>query len=182
MADALAGRVPPSGATVQSWGDDADLKLIDLVLNGALPLPLRLRAMDALAALATGTARDFFVRLLDGGQEETELALARKALLALGWLRDPRVVAFARPLLRNETPAVRLDAIAALALSRSHEALDALVVYRTKEPDPGLQKKIGRQIRVLRKAVQERPAPPAPKPRVLPPPPLESRDSPRHFP
>ncbi|MDX2018669.1 MAG: hypothetical protein SF187_00405 [Deltaproteobacteria bacterium] len=168
---------PIAPADVQAMGKDADLVLIDIVRDAQASAALRGRAIDALAASGSVVARDQLVRIVKPTQNEVELAMVRRALLGLGWLHDGRILANAGPWLEHDSAAVRLDAAVALALSKNPEGIEMLEKHNRREKDRDVKQKIQRLID------NNRPAQPAPKPvskpRILPPPPLEGRDSTR---
>lgn len=168
---------PIAPADVQGMGKDADLVLIDIVRDAHSSAALRVRAIDALAASGSVVARDQLVRIVKPTQNEVDLAMVRRALLGLGWLHDGRILANAGPWLEHDSAAVRLDAAVALALSKNPEGIEMLEKHNRREKDRDVKQKIQRLID------NNRPAQPAPKPvskpRILPPPPLEGRDSPR---
>jgi hypothetical protein len=159
-------------------GKDADLVLIDIVRDIHASAGLRGRAIDALAASGTVVAREQLVRIVTPTQSEVDLTLVRKALLGLGWLHDGRILANAGPWLEHKSAAVRLDAAVALALSKNEDALVLLQRHNRTEKDATVKRQIQRLIDNNRPAGPAA-AKPATKPRLMPPAPMEGRDSQR---
>lgn len=169
---------PMAPKDVQAMGKDADLVLIDIVRDAHASAVLRGRAIDALAASGTVVARDQLVRIVKPTQSEVDLALVRKALLGLGWLRDGRILANAGPWLDHDSAPVRLDAAVALALSKNEDAIELLQRHNRTEKDVNVKRQIQRLIDNNRPAAPANPKP-ANKPRIMPPAPIEGRDSQR---
>lgn len=162
-------------ADVKAMGKDADHVLIDIFRDGHAPVGLRGRAIDALAASGSVVARNQLVSIVKATQSEVELSLVRKALLGLGWLHDARIVANVGPWLAHDSAAVRLDAALALALSKNIYATDLLETHIRTEKDSDLKRLITRLIAINR--AEQPPPRPAHRARIMPPQPLESRDS-----
>lgn len=170
-------------------GADVDLALMDLASDESRPLPLRVRALRALARTPTAAGRDYLLRTVSTLPAEppaapveannpeasqaaearqaayrSRAALARAAALTLGWLHVEDAVDAIERLLAHPDREVRLDAIAALGLLARRAALDALEFRLPREKDAVLKDKLRRQIARLR--AQMGPGPTAPAPRL----------------
>lgn len=162
-------------ADVKAMGKDAEHVLIEIVRYEHAPSGLRGRAIDALAASGSVVARDQLLRIVKPTQNEVELPLVRKALLGLGWLHDARIVANVGPWLAHDSAAVRLDAAVALALAKNIDATDLLEKHNRTEKSSDLKRSIARL--VANNRAEQPHLKPAHRPRIMLPPPIESRDS-----
>jgi HEAT repeats len=179
----------------RKFGQDVDLTVMDLANDAGLPLRLRVAAVRVLGELDTQVARSFLMRQLQsskttgaagtvvpGAPEVRDaLSMMRAAVLALGWTRSEEAIPAIERLLYHTEPEVRLDAIAALVLSRRPQGLAALEFARQKEKDKAMRKKLDKQIDRLREALKGDPAlraKPLPPPRISEPPPIQQRFDP----
>jgi len=160
---------------IKAMGKDADLVLIDIARDTHASTTLRTRAVDALAASGTVVGREHLVRITTANNNEADLPLVRKALLGLGWMHDGRIVDNAGPWLEHKAPAVRLDAAVALALSKNPQAFELLERHNRTEKDTDVRHKIQLLIKQYRDEQPKSVPKSAPKPRILPPPPMEGR-------
>jgi hypothetical protein len=170
----------PTREGLLAQGPGVEAVLLDLERSSSLDMRLRLEALLGLAALGTKNAHDEFVRILDRARQEseTDTRLVRQAALGLGWLRDSRAVERVAPLLYHDNEDVRLDAIVALVLTRSPEAITALEDFIEREGDVTTRRKAERQLASLRRSVRVPPPPRLPLPRLIAPPPPHLNEQP----
>lgn len=112
--------------------------------------PPRVGAVTALGYFRDVFAADFLGELLDDPTED--LGVRAQALIGLGRIGSPSCVARLRTALRQErVPAMRRLAARALALSRSLDAVDALVESAERDRDRGVRAQAYASLRALAK-------------------------------
>jgi HEAT repeats len=185
-----------SASALRKLGKDVDLVVMDIANDVGQTLRIRVAAVRALGELDTQVARSYLMRQLQStaptvGKTGTNnprapesrdgISMMRAAVLALGWTRSEEAIPAIERLLAHPEAEVRLDAIAALVLTRRPQALAALEFARPQEKDKGVRKKLDRQIDRLRDALKRDPAfrqKPLPPPRISEPPGLQQRFDP----
>lgn len=174
-------------AELRELGPGADRALVAIASDEKAGLPLRVKAIGALAYTPTRPANEYLrrtVTALQTSRTPEETTLLRKAAVSLGNQSGPAAVDTLAPLLEHPDPAVRTDATIALALCRTGRAAEALQARFEREPDDGVRAQMARQLEVLRKSLPPAPAPPVGGPRRPPPrrdvmPPPASPNDPR---
>lgn len=91
------------------------------------------RAMDALGALRSNMATDFFAAKL----KERNTEVRRHAAYVLGKLHTDRALEYLLPQLRDNSPEVRDQVVAALGASRSERVIEPLLVALRGDPRVG---------------------------------------------
>jgi HEAT repeat protein len=137
---------------LQHWAATADGVLTVLAADRAASETVRGRALSALAYARTSRAHAFlenFIIEKTPSSAAVDRVLLRRAATALGWQGGARVVEVLGPLLDNGDAEVRLDAAAALGLTRAREAEAPLRARLAVETDPAVR----RQIEAALKAV-----------------------------
>ena len=137
---------------LQHWAATADGILTVVAADRAASETVRGRALSALAYAHTSRAHAFlenFIIEKTPSSAPVDRVLLRRAATALGWQGGARVVEVLGPLLDNGEAEVRLDAAAALGLTRAREAESPLRARLTVETDPAVR----RQIEAALKAV-----------------------------
>ncbi len=185
-----------SASALRKLGKDVDLAVMDIASDVGSPLRLRVAAVRALGELDTPVARTYLMRQLQSAtpvnvnagkktpgtpEMRDDLAIIRTAVLALGWTRSEEAIPAIERLLAHPETEVRLDAIAALVLTRRPQALAALEFARPREKDKSVRRMLDKQIDRLRTALKDDPAfrqKPLPPPRISQPPPVQQRFDP----
>jgi hypothetical protein len=149
----------PGEADIGKLGAGADQVLIAIAGDAKADLPLRARAVSALAYCRTSAARKFLTQIIGESSAAADRLLARKAAMALGWLGGPDVPALLAPLLDHADADVRIDAALALGLTRLDGAAELLRKRLPQESDGRVRAQIGRQLRVIEASLVPAPAP-----------------------
>jgi hypothetical protein len=134
-----------SPGELQHWAATADGTLMALAGNRAASETVRGRALAALAYARTGRVRAFlenFVIEKTPSSAAVDRVLVRRAAVSLGWQAGPRAVEVIAPLLDSSDVEVRLDAAAALGLTRLSDAEKPLRVRLAIESDPSVKRQI----------------------------------------
>jgi HEAT repeat protein len=137
---------------LQHWAATADGILTALAADRAVAETVRARALSALAYARTFRVHAFlenFIIEKTPSSAPVDRVLLRRAATSLGWQGGARVVEILSPLLDNSDADVRLDAAAALGLTRAREAEAPLRARLTVETDVAVR----RQIEAALKAV-----------------------------
>ena len=137
---------------LQHWAATADGILTTVAADRAASETVRARALSALAYARTPRVHAFlenFIVEKAPSSSPVDRALLRRAAASLGWQGGARVVEILAPLLDNGDADVRLDAAAALGLSRAREAEAPLRARLAVETDAAVR----RQIEAALKAV-----------------------------
>ncbi|HTB56308.1 MAG TPA: HEAT repeat domain-containing protein [Polyangia bacterium] len=137
---------------LQHWAATADGILTTVAADRAASETVRARALSALAYARTSRVHAFlenFIIEKTPSSTPVDRVLLRRAAASLGWQGGARVVEVLGPLLDHSDAEVRLDAAAALGLSRSREAEGPLRARLTLETDAAVR----RQIEAALKAV-----------------------------
>lgn len=141
-----------SPGELQRWAATAEGTLMVVAGDRAASETVRGRALAALAFARTARARAFlenFVIEKAPSSAALDRVLVRRAAVSLGWQGGPRAVEVIAPLLDSADVEVRLDAAAALGLTRLGDAEKPLRARLAVETDPGVK----RQIEAALKAV-----------------------------
>jgi HEAT repeat protein len=149
--EAALGKVG-SPAELQHWAATAEGILMSVASDRAVSETVRGRALSALAYARTARAHAFLENFLierTPSSAAADRVLLRRAATALGWQGGARVVDVLGPLLDNADADVRLDAAAALGLTRSREAEAPLRARLAVENDAAVH----RQLEAALKAV-----------------------------
>ena len=150
VESALAKGAAPG--ELQHWAATADGILTLVAADRAASESVRGRALSALAYARTPRVHAFlenFIVEKTPSSTPVDRVLLRRAAGSLGWQGGARVVEVLAPLLDNGDADVRLDAAAALGLTRAREAEAPLRVRLTVETDAAVR----RQIEAALKAV-----------------------------
>ena len=137
---------------LRHWAAIADGVLTTVAADRAASETVRGRALSALAYAQTSRAHAFlenFIIEKTPSSDPVDRVLLRRAATALGWQGGARVVEVLGPLLDNGDAEVRLDAAAALGLTRARDAEAPLRARQAVETDPAVR----RQIEAALKAV-----------------------------
>ena len=137
---------------LQHWAVTADRILTDVAADRAVTETVRVRALSALAYARTARAHAFlenFIMEKTPSSAPVDRTLLRRAATSLGWQGGARVVEILGPLLDHSDADVRLDAAAALGLTRARDAEGPLRTRLAVEADPAVR----RQIEAALKAV-----------------------------
>ena len=130
---------------LQRWAATADGILTVVAADRAASETVRGRALSALAYARTSRAHAFlenFIIAKTPSSAPVDRVLLRRAAASLGWQGGPRVVEVVAPLLDHSDADVRLDAAAALGLSRAREAEAPLRARLALETDAGVRRQI----------------------------------------
>lgn len=171
-----ASTAPPSAADLNTLGAGVDKGLIEIARDEAVEVPIRGRAISALAQIGTPTARAYLLRLIvapvvpspaatkaapadagakpvtatkPGGTPAANVLLVRRAAIAFGMIGDPRAPDALAPLLYHADPDLRADAAVALALTRLPKAAALLRARLPLETDGRVRGHMTRQLSVL---------------------------------
>jgi len=142
----------PSPGEQTDIAREAPGALVQIAGDRAARLPLRARAMSALAYARTPEAHDFlenFVIRYMPSEGPGERQLLRKAAIALGWQAGGRAVEILGLLLDHADAEVRIDAAIALGLTRTRAAEKPLRTRLDRETDPGVRAQIEGQLKAL---------------------------------
>ena len=137
---------------LQHWAATADGVLTAVAADRAASETVRGRALSALAYARTSRVHAFlenFIIEKTPSSSPVDRVLLRRATTSLGWQGGARVVDVLAPLLDNSDVDVRLDAAAALGLSRAREGEAPLRARLAIETDAAVR----RQIEAALKAV-----------------------------
>ncbi len=132
-------------AELQHWAVAADRILTEVAADRAVAETVRARALSALAYARTSRARAFlenFIIEKTPSSSPVDRVLLRRAATSLGWQGGARVVEILAPLLESTDAEVRLDAAAALGLSRARDAERPLRARLAVEADPAVRRQI----------------------------------------
>jgi hypothetical protein len=180
----------PAASALAAIGRNVDELLVALARDPAIELPVRGRAVAALAQTPTPLARSFLYALVadpakalaaqgkrkaaavDGGaktaaasgvtSDEAARTLQRRGAVSLGWIGGGAAPATLGPLLAHPDADVRADAALGLALTRLPRAAEILRARLPLETDPRVRAHIARQITVIEGALGLSPAPTVP--------------------
>jgi HEAT repeat protein len=180
---------PPSATDLAGVGRNVDELLVSIARDAALDLPLRARAVGALARVPTAASRGFLMAMLEDPEDalapaaarrpagkpapdaapagdDVTRTLLRRAAVSLGWIGGSLAPAALGPLLAHTDPDVRADAAVALALTRLPEAARLLRARLPIEPDPRVRGHLARQLNVVEGALGPATPPPGPPPKA----------------
>jgi HEAT repeat protein len=172
----------PSATDLAAVGRNVDELLVTIARDASLELPLRARAVGALAKIPTNAARAFLVALIEDPQEalapaaarrprgkpaplpdagaqplgqsdDVSRTLVRRAAVSLGWIGGSLAPRTLGPLLAHSDPDVRADAAVGLALTRLPEAVRLLRARLPVETDGRVRGHIARQLTVIESAL-----------------------------
>jgi hypothetical protein len=141
-----------SPAELQHWAATADGILMTLAADRAASETVRARALAALAYARNGRAHAFlenFVIEKTPSSDRVDRLLVRRAAVSLGWQGGARVVEVVAPLLDSGDADVRLDAAAALGLTRAHEAEAPLRARLAVESDAGVKRQLEAAVKAV---------------------------------
>jgi hypothetical protein len=141
-----------SPTELQHWAATADGILMTLAADRVASETVRARALAALAYARNGRAHAFlenFVIEKTPSSERVDRVLVRRAAVSLGWQGGPRVVEILTPLLDSADADVRLDAAAALGLTRAHDAEAPLRARLAVETDPGVKRQLETAVKAV---------------------------------
>lgn len=139
-------------AELQRWAATADGILMTLAADRAASETVRARALAALAYARNGRAHAFlenFVIEKTPSSDRVDRLLVRRAAVSLGWQGGPRVVEVLAPLLESADAEVRLDAAAALGLTRARQAEAPLGARLAVETDPGVKRQLEAAVKAV---------------------------------
>ena len=137
---------------LQHWAATADSILTVLAADRTASETVRARSLSALAYARTPRVHAFlenFIIEKTPSSAPVDRVLLRRAATSLGWQGGARVVEVLAPLLDSGDADVRLDAAAALGLSRAREAEAPLRARLAVETEAAVR----RQIEAALKAV-----------------------------
>ncbi len=139
-------------AELQRWAATEDGTLMTLAADRDANETVRARALAALAYARNGRAHAFlenFVIEKTPSSDRLDRLLVRRAAVSLGWQGGPRVVEVLSPLLESADPDVRLDAAAALGLTRAREAEAPLRARLAVETDAGVKRQLESAVKAV---------------------------------
>jgi HEAT repeat protein len=131
---------------LQRWAASADGILTAVATDRAVSETVRGRALAALAYARTPRVHAFlenFIIEKTPSSTEVDHLLLRRAAVSLGWQGGGRVVEIVGPLLESTDADVRLDAAAALGLSRERAAEAPLRARLEVETDAAVKRQLG---------------------------------------
>ncbi|HLK92566.1 MAG TPA: HEAT repeat domain-containing protein [Polyangia bacterium] len=141
-----------SPAELQHWAATADGLLMTLAADPAAAEAVRGRALAGLAYARNGRAHAFlenFVIEKTPSSDRVDRLLVRRAAISLGWQGGPRVVEVLAPLLDSADAEVRVDAAAALGLTRAREAEAPLRARLAVESDAGVKRQLEAAVKAV---------------------------------
>ncbi|HVV50301.1 MAG TPA: HEAT repeat domain-containing protein [Polyangia bacterium] len=141
-----------SPAELQHWAATADGVLMALAADRAASETVRGRALAALAYAGNGRVHAFLENFVIEKAPSTsplDRVLVRRAAVSLGWQGGARVVEIVAPLLDSPDADVRLDAAAALGLTRARDAEAPLRARLAVETDPGVKRQLESAIKAV---------------------------------
>ena len=149
----------PGPGELRHLVESAEPTVILIADDRGEPDAVRGRALSALAYARSGRSHAFlenFIIRETPSRDPAVHLLVRRAATALGWRSGPRLTEVLAPLLESDDRDVRLDAAAALALGRPHDAEKPLRARLAVETDPAVKRQIEAALRAV--------APPLPPP------------------
>ncbi len=141
-----------SPAELQHWAATADGLLMTLAADPAVGETVRGRALAALAYARNGRAHAFlenFVIEKTPSSDRLDRLLVRRAAVSLGWQGGARVVEVLAPLLDSTDADVRVDAAAALGLTRAREAEAPLRARLAVESDAAVKRQLEAAVKAV---------------------------------
>lgn len=139
-------------ADLQRWAARADGILTAVAADRGASETVRGRALAALAYARTARVHAFlenFIIEKTPSSAAVDRLLLRRAAVALGWQGGARVVELVAPLLESMDADVRLDAAAALGLSRERDAEAPLRARLATETDPAVKRQLDAALKAV---------------------------------
>jgi HEAT repeat protein len=131
----------PTLAQIRALGPSTVPMLIALHDDTQVIQPVRLRAVQAMAAFTTPEARTFLLRVIHDPAESP--VMVRRATAALAQSQGATAIPQITPLLTSQERAIREGAIEALGSIGTPAARQALVDHQAHETDAALRARIG---------------------------------------